>query len=114
MHEYEVKRGMSKDLPIRIATGFTDIFETEPIVAAGHYSISYGSLSHLEVWAGEKNKTVIVDTETNTEVLSMPSPEADAIILDTNKRFRQYLYLITGFTTKERIKRTKKAVEKEK
>ncbi|MDE2546037.1 MAG: DUF5611 family protein [Methanocorpusculum sp.] len=113
MQEYEVKRGMTKDLPERIAAGFTDIFETEPKTEDGHYSISYGSMSHLEVWAGEKNKTVIVDTETNKEVLAMPDAEADAIILDTNKRFRQYLDLISGFTTNERVKRAKKAAEKE-
>ncbi|HJJ98808.1 MAG TPA: DUF5611 family protein [Methanocorpusculum sp.] len=113
MHEYEIKRGMTKYLPDRIDAGFTDIFEMEPKVEAGHYSISYGSMSRLEIWAGEKNKTVIVDTETNKKVLAMPDAEADAIILDTNKRFRKYLDLVTGFTARERIKRAKKAVEME-
>ena len=112
MQEYEVKRGMTKDLPDRIAAGFPDIFQIEPKIEDGHYSISYGSMLRLEVWAGEKNKTVFVDTETNKDVLAMPDEEADAIILDTNKRFRQYLDLVTGFTTKERVKRAKKAAEK--
>lgn len=113
MQEYDVKRGMTKDLHDRIAAGFADIFAAEPEVKNGYYAISYGSMSRLEVWAGEKNKTVIVDTETNKEVLSLPDSEADAIILDTNKRFRQFLDLITGFTTKERVARAKKATEKE-
>ncbi|MDV0444286.1 DUF5611 family protein [Methanorbis rubei] len=113
MQEYEVKRGMTKDLPDRIAAGFTDIFEATPAEKDGHYKISYGSMSRLEVWAGEKNKTVIVDTETNKEVLAMPDEQADKIILDTNKRFRQYLDHITGFTTKERVKRAKKAADAE-
>lgn len=113
MQEYEVKRGMTKDLPERIAAGFADIFEMKPEEKDGHYSISYGSMSCLEVWAGEKNKTVVVNTETNKDVLALPDAEADAIILDTNKRFRQYLDMITGFTTKERVKRAKKAAEKE-
>ncbi|MDR3102462.1 MAG: DUF5611 family protein [Methanocalculaceae archaeon] len=113
MQEYEVKRGMIKDLPDRITTGFADIFETEPMVKDGHYIISYGSLSRLEIWTGEKNKTVIIDTETNKEVLSMPDDKADTLILDTNKRFRQYLDGVTGFTTKERVKRAKKAADKE-
>ncbi|MDU9376421.1 hypothetical protein McpSp1_10360 [Methanocorpusculaceae archaeon Sp1] len=113
MQEYEVKRGMTKDLPDRIAAGFSDIFEVKPTEKDGHYMVSYGSMSRLEVWAGEKNKTVIVDTETNKEVLAMPDAEADKIILDTNKRFRQYLDLITGFTTKERVKRAKKAADAE-
>jgi hypothetical protein len=57
---------------------------------------------------------VVIDTQTNEKVLAMPDVEADAIILDTNKRFRRYLDLVTGFTTKERIKRAKKAAESEK
>ena len=92
--------------------GFADIFQTEPEVREGHYSISYGSMKLLEVWAGEKNKTVFVDTVTDEAVLAMPDEEADGIILDTNKKFRQYLDLVTCFTTKERVKRAKKAAEK--
>ena len=111
MQAYEVKRGMTKDLPERITAGFVEIFEVQPVEKDGYYTISYGSMSRLEVVAGEKNKKVIVDTETNKEVLAMPDEEADKIILDTNKRFRQYLDLITGFTTKERVKRAKKAAE---
>jgi hypothetical protein len=71
-------------------------------------------MSRLEVWVGEKNKTVVIDTQANEEVLAMPDVEADAIILDTNKRFRRYLDLVTGFTTRERIKRAKKAAESKK
>jgi hypothetical protein len=114
MQEYEVKRGMTKDLHDRIVTGFVDIFGIEPKTEGKHCSISYGSMSRLEIWAGEKNKTVMIDTDTDEEVLSMPDVEADAIILDTNKRFRRYLDLVTGFSTKERIKRAKKAAENEK
>ncbi|MDO5845822.1 MAG: DUF5611 family protein [Methanocorpusculum sp.] len=113
MQEYEVKRGNTKDLEDRIKSGFADIFQTEPIEKDGHYSISYGSMQLLEVWPGEKNKTVVVDTVTDEDVLAMPDEKADGIILDTNKRFRQYLDLVTCFTTKERVKRAKKAAEKE-
>ena len=31
----------------------------------------------------------------------------DEVILDTNKRFRKFLDAITGFSTKERVKRAK-------
>ncbi|MDR0438654.1 MAG: DUF5611 family protein [Methanocalculaceae archaeon] len=112
MQEYDVKRGMTKNLPDRIVAGFIDIFGVEPKTDDEHCSISYGSMSRLEVWIGENNQTVFVDTETNTGIFAMSDMEADAIILDTNKRFRRYLDLITGFTTKERIKRAKKSVEK--
>ncbi len=113
MQEYEVKRGNTKDLEDRIKAGFSDVFQTEPVMEAGHYSISYGSMKKLEVWAGEKNKTVNVDTVTDADVLAMPDEKADVIILDTNKRFRQFLDLVTCFNTKERVKRAKKAAEKD-
>jgi len=113
MQEYEVKRGNTKDLEERINAGFIDIFGRKPTVSADkHYSISYGSMKNLEVWAGEGNKTLLVDTLTDEKILSMPDEEADPIILDTNKKFRQFLDLVTCFTTKERVKRAKKAAEK--
>jgi hypothetical protein len=111
MQEYEVKRGNTKDLPERIEQGFTGIFEMQPEVSGGHYRIAYGSMSRLEVWAGENNKTVIVDTETDKAVLALPDEEADPVILDTNSRFRRFLDHVTCFTTKERVKRAKKAAE---
>jgi len=113
MQEYEVKRGNTSNLEDRIKAGFSDIFGVKPTVKDGHYTISYGSMSRLEVWAGEKNKTLMVDTETDAAVLSMPDEQADPIILDTNKKFRLYLDFVTCFTTKERVKRAKKAAEKE-
>jgi hypothetical protein len=70
-------------------------------------------MSRLEVWIGENDQTVIIDTETNTDVFTMSDSEADAIILDTNKRFRRYLDLLTGFTTKDRIIWAKNAGEKD-
>ena len=112
MQEYEVKRGNTANLDDRINAGFRDIFQTEPAAADGHYSISYGSMKKLEVWAGEKNKTLLVDTVTDDSILKLPDEEADRIILDTNKKFRQFLDLVTCFTTKERVKRAKKAAEK--
>jgi hypothetical protein len=35
----------------------------------------------------------------------------EATILDTNRRFRTFLDRVTGFTSKERVKRAKKSVE---
>ena len=40
------------------------------------------------------------------------SGSSDEVILDTNRRFRRYLDITTGYTTKERVKKAK-AVEKE-
>lgn len=108
MQEYEVKRGKTADLEQRIKTGFVDIFGVEPSVSGNHFVIVYGSMKKLEVWAGEKNKTLIVDSVTDEAVFNLSDDEANKIILDTNKKFRQFLDLTTGFTTKERVKRAKK------
>jgi hypothetical protein len=32
---------------------------------------------------------------------------SDDMIMDTNRRFRKYLDAVTGFSTKERVKRAK-------
>ncbi|HJJ27766.1 MAG TPA: DUF5611 family protein [Methanocorpusculum sp.] len=112
MQEYEVKRGTTKELEDRINAGFADIFGVKPDIKDGHWTICYGSMKKLEVWCGDKNKSLMVDTQTDSTVLSLPDAQADKIILDTNKKFRQFLDLTTCFTTKERVKRAKKAAEK--
>jgi hypothetical protein len=53
---------------------------------------------------GADGKSVIIDTESDVNV-------SDEVIIDTNKRFRKYLDTITGFSSKERIKRAKSSVE---
>lgn len=100
MQEYPVKRGQTKDLEERMVKGLKEIFGTEPEEKGGHYIISYKAIRRLEVWPGEKNKTAFVDTESDITA-------GDEDILDTNRKFRQYLDLLTGFSTKERVKRAK-------
>lgn len=100
MQEYPVKRGLNKDLPQRIVAELKNCFGVEPIESSGTFRISYGALKRLDVRAGNGNKTVIIDTESNMTV-------SDDVIIDTNKRFRRYLDAITGFSTKERVKRAK-------
>jgi hypothetical protein len=100
MQEYPVKRGLTKDLPARMAAELKNCFGTEPVESGGMYRISYGALKRLDVRAGNGNMTVIIDTESNMNV-------SDEVILDTNKRFRRYLDAVTGFSTKERVKRAK-------
>jgi len=100
MQEYPIKRGLTKDLPERMAAELKNCFGTEPVATESGFSIRYGALKRLDVKAGAGNKTVIIDTESNMNV-------SDEIILDTNKRFRRYLDAVTGFSTKERVKRAK-------
>ncbi len=77
-----------------------ECFDVEPKNMEGHYQISYGALKVLEATLGAEGKSVIIRTESNLEV-------SDEVILDTNRRFRKYLDAITGYSTKERVKKAK-------
>ncbi len=103
MQEYPIKRGLTKDLSIRIAAELKNCFGTEPEKTGKGYRIRFGALKRLEVTIGDKEKSIIVDTESDTS-------SADEVIIDTNKRFRKFLDAATGFSTKERVKRAKTAV----
>lgn len=101
MQEYPIKRGLTKDLNNKMLTDLKTCFGVETKdVGNGHFRISYGALKYLDVSVGKGGKSVIIDTESNRDV-------TDDVILDTNKRFRQYLDTVTGFSTKERVKRAK-------
>ena len=100
MQEYPVKRGKTKDLKERMVRGLLEVFEVEPVQKDEHHIITFGAIKRLEVWPGENNKTVFVDTESDINA-------SDEVILDTNRKFRRYLDLLTGFSTKERVKRAK-------
>ena len=105
MQEYPIKRGLTKDLSIRIAAELKNWFGTEPEKTGKGYQIRFGALKRLEVTIDETEKSIIVDTESDTS-------SADEVIIDTNKRFRKFLDAATGFSTKERVKRAKTAVAK--
>jgi hypothetical protein len=105
MQEYPVKRGLTKDLITRIAAELKDCFGVEPTESGGTFRISFGALTRLDVKAGTGGKSVIIDTESDISV-------SDEVILDTNRRFRKYLDAVTGFSTKERVKRAKSGIEK--
>jgi hypothetical protein len=105
MQEYPVKRGLTKDLKSRMVTELRNNFGVDPQDAgSGHYRITYGALKYLDISAGADGKCVVIDTGSNRDA-------SDAVILDTNKRFRKFLDAVTGFSTKERVKRAKSALE---
>jgi hypothetical protein len=104
MQEYPIKRGMTKDLEMRIVAEIKNCFGVEPEKTAKGYRIKFGALKRLDVTMGVGGKSVIIDTESEMS-------ENDEVIIDTNKRFRKYLDTITGFSSKERIKRAKSSVE---
>jgi hypothetical protein len=104
MQEYPIKRGMTKDLDTRIVVELKNCFGIEPEKTAKGYRIKSGALKRLDVSVGKDGKSVIIDTESDLSA-------SDEVIIDTNKRFRKYLDAITGFSTKERVKRAKSVAE---
>jgi len=104
MQEYPVKRGLTKDLSTRMVDALQECFGTDVHIAGDHYQISYGALKLLDVSVGTGGKTLVVHTESNKDA-------ADEVIIDTNRRFRRYLDTATGYSTKERVKRSKSIEE---
>jgi hypothetical protein len=104
MQEYPIKRGLTKDLDPRIVVELKNCFGIEPEKTAKGYRITSGALKRLDVSVGKDGKSVIIDTESDLNA-------SDEVIIDTNKRFRKFLDAITGFSTKERVKRAKSVGE---
>ncbi len=67
---------------------------------AGHFRITYGALKMLDASCGKEGKTLLINTVSDTGA-------TDDVILDTNRRFRRYLDEVTGYSTKERVKKAK-------
>lgn len=103
MQEYPIKRGLTKDLEERAVVQLKVCFGKDPEKTGKGYRIQYGALKRLDVMIGTGSKTVIIDTESDTNT-------TDDVIMDTNRRFRTYLDVVTGFSTKERVKRAKSTV----
>jgi hypothetical protein len=104
MQEYPIKRGCTKNLKENVAGKLREHFGTEPVEKGGHYQVRYGALKLLDVHIGADGKSIIVSTESDLSV-------TDEVILETNRRFRRYLDDVTGFSTKERVKKAKSVEE---
>lgn len=100
MQEYPVKRGYTKDLRVTMESKLVECFGVEPKKVGEHLQITYGALKVLDVSTGKDQKTLVVDTQSDSSV-------KDEVILDTNRRFRRYLEEVTGYSTKERVKKAK-------
>jgi len=103
MQEYPIKRGLTKDLEARAVAELKNCFGAESEKTPNGYRVKAGALKRLDVTIGAGSKSVIIDTESD---ISAP----DNVIIDTNKRFRKFLDVVTGFSTKERVKRAKSVV----
>ncbi|MHC1625695.1 MAG: DUF5611 family protein [Methermicoccaceae archaeon] len=99
--QYKFKRGYSPDIN-RVLEVLKESFGVGPVPVEGAYMLSYGALKELRVWIEDKK----------LGVSTISKPEAtDEEILDTNNRFRNFLTLATGYSTKERVKMAKKEAE---
>ena len=101
MQEYPIKRTHIKQLSENIGGKLKEHFEIEPQEVDGFYQISFGAIESMRVKVGAAGKTMLVETKSKTGI------EDEQIILDTNRRFRRYLDAVTGYTTKERVKKAK-------
>ncbi len=100
--EYSFKRGFKPELD-RIKSTLEEEFPTEIREGDGRLLLSYGALKSIEV--SIEGKKLVVNTESSDEV-------GDDLILDTNKRFRNFLEKATGYTAKQRLQQAKKEVSK--
>lgn len=79
-----------------------NIFQAAIKEENGKYTLSYGAFKSLRVWID--NKKLCVDSESEKSA-------SDEQVLDTNKRYRTFLDEATGYSSKERLKMAKKAVQ---
>lgn len=104
MQEFQIKRTHLKTFQTVMILALREFFNKEPIERDGQFEISYGALKRLTVSIGHDGKSIIIDSESRSDI-------SDEVILETNRRFRQYLERVTGYNAKERIKMAKKLVE---
>ena len=100
--EYSFKRGFKPDLE-RIRSVLTEEFPTDIAETDGKLLLSYGALRSISVWIEGKKLSVITESD---------SGASDQAVLDTNKRFRDFLEKATGYTAKQRLQMAKKEVSK--
>ncbi len=100
--DYSFKRGFKPDMKI-IRKALEEEFPTEIIEEEGKLSFSFGALKSIQVSISGKKLSVITESE---------SSAGDDLVLDTNKRFRNFLEKATGYNSKQRQQMAKKEASK--
>jgi hypothetical protein len=100
--DYPFKRGFKSDIE-RVRAVMEDEFPCEIRQDDGRLTLSYGAMKSITVWIENKRLNVVTE--------SAPGM-SDDVILDTNKRFRNFLEKATGYTAKQRLEMAKKEVSK--
>jgi hypothetical protein len=101
--DYSFKRGFKPDME-RIRKVLEEEFPAEIKELDGMLSLSFGALKSIQV--SINNNKPNATTESYADA-------TDDQILDTNKRFRNFLEKATGYTAKQRLQMAKKEVSKE-
>ena len=113
MQEYPIKRGFTKGFEERMVDGLEKHFGVKPSESNGHYSLSYGSFTNLEVFPGENGKKLAVESSSDITLFDKHTEEeANKIVIDTTKCYNNYLEYVTGYNSKERSKKLKAAAKK--
>lgn len=103
MRDYEIKRGLAKTLEAgglrRIAS---EVFGQASDEGAKTI-VSYGALDRMTVWTD--GKRLFVDT-------TMKGGVPDSVATDTIKAYNAFLEKATGYSAKERSKRTQASAKK--
>ncbi len=93
--------------------GLEKFFGLKPSETDGHYSLSYGSFTNLEVFTVEKGKKFAVDSSSDITLFDTHTEEeANKIVRDTTKCYNNYLEYVTGYNSKERSKKLKAEAKK--
>lgn len=100
--DYSIKRGFKPDME-RIRKVLEEEFPTEIKEADGKLLLSFGALKSIQVSINGKKLCVTTESESGI---------SDEMVLDTNKRFRNFLEKATGYTAKQRLQMAKKEVSK--
>ena len=102
IQRYDFKRGFKKDARNRVLDALKNCFETEIIEEGGNtFVLSYGSLRKMTVDVGDG---LSIDSEADTNV-------SEDVMAETNRRFRKFLEQATGFTAKQRAKKSQESVK---
>ncbi len=102
IQKYDFKRGFKKDSSNRVLNALKSCFETDITEREGHiFVLSYGALRKMTVEVGDK---LFVDSEADLNV-------SEDVMADTNKRFREFLWLATGYSSKQRAKKAQESVK---
>lgn len=111
MQEYEVKRGLAKQ--IDLGQMLTTIFGASKKDGEWH-TASFGAMPLIRA-KYEPKGTLIVDTQSRTDLAGLVAKgdkEALQLTLDTQKRWNDFLLQATGYDAKQRGKKAQEKAKK--